>query len=256
MNVDQSDSQYGLGVDLITSLVHPERGQRILDLGCGDGRHALYLASLVGNDGRVVGVDPDENSVKRARQAATTAGTSNVNFVHGTMAAVMSDGPFDCVFSNFVLHWIQEADLQLTLVQIRQCLKPGGCLFANFGSSRGTFLTALAALVADTIRKTDCSAPNFCLRSSCFWHDQFARVGFSIERWRQISEGYMSYPNISAFFTFLKAYTSGTFDPGLVPKEVMQELLTEHGLDSNGAEYVHSTVLLEIVVKKPCGVGL
>src|ERR1700680_4353342 len=52
-------------------------GKRVLDLGCGDGRFALGVASFATN---VEGLDPDEKAIAAAKKAARKAGARNVRF--------------------------------------------------------------------------------------------------------------------------------------------------------------------------------
>lgn len=77
----------------------------MLDLGCGTGGLTRRLAELVGPDGRVLGIDPDEARIALARR---TAGAPNLEFqvaAAETLGEVARDRPFDLVFSNFVFHW-------------------------------------------------------------------------------------------------------------------------------------------------------
>ena len=109
-----------LGVPLI-ELLAPKAGERILDLGCGDGVLARRLMDL-GCD--VLGVDASPAMVEAARS-------------RGVSAQVMDghDLPFheefDAVFSNAALHWMLEPDEVLR--RIRQSLRSGGRFVAELG---------------------------------------------------------------------------------------------------------------------------
>ena len=56
------------------------RGQRVLDVGTGPGEPALTIAGLVGQDGKVSGIDPSPEMVEAARRAAARDGITNVDF--------------------------------------------------------------------------------------------------------------------------------------------------------------------------------
>jgi trans-aconitate methyltransferase len=105
----------------VVELLAPKRGERILDLGCGDGVLTRTLADF-GCD--VVGVDSSAAQVEAAR-------------ARGLDARVMSaeelpfDGEFDAVFSNAVLQWIRRADPMIA--GVHRALKPGGRFVAECG---------------------------------------------------------------------------------------------------------------------------
>jgi SAM-dependent methyltransferase len=99
------------------------RPQRLLDFGCGIGDTAPLHLRHLGVEA-VVGVDPSEASIERAR--ADFAGP-NVTFE--TTARYRPDGGFDLVFVNGVFHHIRPAERPGALAVVRQSLRPGG-LFA------------------------------------------------------------------------------------------------------------------------------
>lgn len=77
------------------------RGKRVLDLGCGDGRFALGVASFAAN---VVGLDPDEEAIAAAKKAARQAGARNVRFRVGAAQRLPHpDGAFDVVILSWTL---------------------------------------------------------------------------------------------------------------------------------------------------------
>jgi SAM-dependent methyltransferase len=94
-------------------------GGRALDVGCGSGRVCAALKKAFPR-AEVVGVDPDEESLARAKAAAP-----GVDFVVGTAADIK--GQFDLITLCDVLHDLPEP--VKTLNQIRALLKPDGTLF-------------------------------------------------------------------------------------------------------------------------------
>ncbi|HEY4359452.1 MAG TPA: methyltransferase domain-containing protein [Bryobacteraceae bacterium] len=105
----------------VVELLAPKPGERILDLGCGDGVLSKKLADL---GCEVVAVDSSVPQVEAARKLGLNA--------HATAG---EDLPyreeFDAVFSNAVLHWIKRADAMLEAVY--RSLKPGGRFVAECG---------------------------------------------------------------------------------------------------------------------------
>lgn len=76
-------------------------GKRVLDLGCGDGRFALGVASFAAH---VEGLDPDETAIAIARKAARKAGARNVRLRVGAAQRLpYPDGAFDVVILSWTL---------------------------------------------------------------------------------------------------------------------------------------------------------
>jgi SAM-dependent methyltransferase len=105
----------------VLDLLSPQPGERILDLGCGDG---VLTKKLVEIGCKVVAVDSSAPQVEAARKL-------------GLEAYVMSgedlpyQAEFDAVFSNAVLHWIKRADAVIKAVF--RSLRPGGRFVAECG---------------------------------------------------------------------------------------------------------------------------
>ncbi len=77
------------------------RGKRVLDLGCGDGRFALGIASLATS---VEALDPDEEGIAAAKRAAGKAGARNVRFGVGAAQRLpYPDEAFDVVILSWTL---------------------------------------------------------------------------------------------------------------------------------------------------------
>jgi len=77
------------------------RGKRVLDLGCGDGRLALGVASFAN---RVDGIDPDPKVISEAKRNARKAGVRNVRFAAGAAQHLpLPDAAFDVVILSWSL---------------------------------------------------------------------------------------------------------------------------------------------------------
>ena len=107
----------------VVDLLDPQPGERILDLGCGDG---VLTETLIAAGCQVVAIDSSPEQVRAARARGLDA-----RIVDGT--ALPFNAEFDAVFSNAVLHWIKDADAALTSVV--QALKPGGRFVAELGGA-------------------------------------------------------------------------------------------------------------------------
>jgi trans-aconitate methyltransferase len=110
----------------VVELLAPQPGERILDLGCGDG---LLTEKLAAAGSQVVAVDaaPDMVAAAKARglDARVVAGQS-----------LAFDREFDAVFSNAALHWMQPPEA--VLAGVARALKPGGRFVAEMGGHNNT----------------------------------------------------------------------------------------------------------------------
>lgn len=105
----------------VVELLSPQPGERILDLGCGDGALSLKLVDL---GCKVVAVDSSAEMIKAAKTLGLDA-----HVVNGQ--SLVFDNEFDAVFSNAALHWIKEPVQVITGVW--RALKPGGRFVGEFG---------------------------------------------------------------------------------------------------------------------------
>lgn len=111
---------------LIADLSLPP-GSRGLDVGCGVGLFALWLAEAVGPDGRVLGIEPSEERVAAARDLVGEASAGRVEFRPGDGTDIDApDASFDWVWCANVLHHIQ--DTGTALREFARVLRPGGCI--------------------------------------------------------------------------------------------------------------------------------
>jgi SAM-dependent methyltransferase len=106
------------------------RISKILDLGCGTGRHAVELGAR-GFD--VTGVDLSEAMLNRARERSYS-GSGKVEFAQGDIRTYRSDAAFDAVLMNFnVLGYMYDNDdFIAALNTARANLRHGGLLIADF----------------------------------------------------------------------------------------------------------------------------
>lgn len=102
----------------------PSSGERILDLGCGDGQLTARIADV---GARVVGVDASPEMVAVARARGLDA-----RVMDGQRLAF--DSEFDAVFSNAALHWMRE-DPEAVLCGVFRALKAGGRFVAEMGGA-------------------------------------------------------------------------------------------------------------------------
>lgn len=119
----------------VVALLDPQPGERILDLGCGDGVLSEVLAA---GGSAIVGVDASPELIAVARQKGIDARLMDA--MELTFA-----GEFDAVFSNAALHWMPDAAAVVS--GVRAALKTGGRFVGEFGG-QGNCGAICAALEA------------------------------------------------------------------------------------------------------------
>ncbi|MGI4879061.1 MAG: class I SAM-dependent methyltransferase [Janthinobacterium lividum] len=105
----------------VVALLDPKTGERILDLGCGDG---VLTEKLVAAGASVLGVDADASMLDAARARGL-----DVAQVDGQ--ALDFDAEFDAVFTNAALHWMP--DQAAVAAGVFRALKPGGRFVGECG---------------------------------------------------------------------------------------------------------------------------
>jgi len=123
-----------LGVSVLAWL-DARPGERILDLGCGDG----VLTQKIAQSGAcVVGIDASEQLIASARGRG-------LDVRLGRGEALGFDREFDAVFSNAALHWMTEP--RAVINGVHRALKPDGRFVAEFGG-HGNVAAIVTALIA------------------------------------------------------------------------------------------------------------
>lgn len=131
-------SRYG---ERLLQYLNPQKGERILDLGCGTGD----LSEKIYESGaEVVGIDNSATMIDAAKKKYP-----GILFFQQDARHMNQEGLFDAVFSNAVLHWIPEKEK--VIAQVHRLLKPGGRLVVEFGG-KGNNQQMLNAL-RETFRK-------------------------------------------------------------------------------------------------------
>jgi SAM-dependent methyltransferase len=124
----------------VVDLLAPRAGERVLDLGCGDG---ALTEQLVAAGCHVVGVDasPEQTAGARARGLdARVCDGERLDFL----------AAFDAVFSNAALHWMKRPDV--VIAGVWRALVPGGRFVGEFGGA-GCVATIETALLAALARR-------------------------------------------------------------------------------------------------------
>jgi arsenite methyltransferase len=117
-----SDPQFESGKRLVERLGLDD-GARVLDVGCGTGRLAHWIAERIGTKGVVTGIDPLEERIQIAR---SRGGAARYDVGRAEDLGAFEDASVDAVCMSSVFHWV--AEKARALGEVRRVLRPGGRL--------------------------------------------------------------------------------------------------------------------------------
>ena len=120
-----ADADLHLGCGVPTEHAGLAPGQTVVDLGSGAGLDAFVARRIVGDTGRVIGIDFAPEMIAKARANAENLGVENVQFVEGDIEDIPLDAnTADVVLSNCVLNLVP--DKTQAFAEIHRILQPGG----------------------------------------------------------------------------------------------------------------------------------
>ena len=156
--------------EAVLAMLDAQAGERILDLGCGDGALTEKIAAL---GAEVIGIDTSPELLA----AAANRGL-DVRAMDGRNLEF--DTPFDAVFSNAVLHWINEPDLVIS--NVWNALKPDGRFVAEFGGhgNVAALVTAMRAVGFKHDGDPNLAGPWF-FPTTAEYSTLLQRAGFKVE---------------------------------------------------------------------------
>jgi trans-aconitate methyltransferase len=124
----------------VFDLLNPQSGERILDLGCGDG---ALTEKLVAAGASVIGVDASGDMISAARARGLDARVMDAYELEFR-------AEFDAVFSNAAMHWMKR-DPDAVIQGVRRALKPGGRFAAEMGGHG--CVAAIVVALCSTVEK-------------------------------------------------------------------------------------------------------
>ena len=127
----------------VVDLLAPRKGERILDLGCGDG---VLTEAIAAYGADVLGVDLSEELL-----SATAAKGLKVQMVDGHALPFADE--FDAVFTNAALHWMRRPEL--VIASIHRALRSRGRFVGEFGG-HGNVAAIATAMRAWRSRASEC----------------------------------------------------------------------------------------------------
>ena len=213
-------------------LLVPSAGERILDLGCGDG---LLTEKIVATGASVVAVDAAPDLVATAR-------------TRGIDARIMCgqdltfDREFDAVFSNAALHWVRPPEA--VLAGVRRALKPGGRFVGEMGGHNNTaaIIVVLSAVLGRNGLDAHQISPWY-FPSAAAYRKKLEVAGFSVKEIRIVPRPTALPTSIEPWLdTFAQTFFGALPEPDRSPARAeVADLLRPVLMDETGtwiADYV------------------
>ncbi len=119
------DADLGLGCGLPTEFANLKKGNTVVDLGAGAGNDVFVARSIVGDTGKVIGIDMTEEMIELANKNKDKLGYENIDFRLGEIEDLpVDEDTTDVVISNCVLNLVP--DKEKAFSEIHRILKKDG----------------------------------------------------------------------------------------------------------------------------------
>ena len=223
----------------VLALLAPKPGERVLDLGCGDGALTAAIAAA-GTD--VLGIDGSADMV----QAAVARGL-DARVMDGERLAF--EGAFDAVFSNAALHWMLDAEA--VVAGVARALVPGGRFVGEMGG-HGNVASIAVALRAVLGRRGPDPRDVWFFPTAADYARLLERHGFMVEQATLIPRPTLLLTGISGWLaTFSRPFLGNipVSDGAALLAEI--ERLLAPTLRTPGGEWIADYVRLRFAAHRP-----
>ena len=203
-----SDLQKEHGKEMIQKL-SLEKNMKILDLGCGTGYLSALLADSVGPGGTVVAIDPNKSRLELAEKQYSRP---NLVFLEANDATFPKD-QYDLVFSNYVLHWIENKTALLN--RVYHNLKPGGRFAFGVCAHQPTIVEQMDDLMGPEMKQC------FHWMSASEYNHLATAAGFKVT-FSDVQKKPAHFENIEHLIQVYCGSTEGRFNPGKIEPAILE----------------------------------
>ena len=228
-----SDLQRKHGEELIKKL-SLEENMKILDLGCGTGYHSALLADSVGPEGTVMAIDPNKSRLELAEKLYSRP---NLVFLEANDVTFPKD-QYDLVFSNYVLHWIENKNALLK--KVHQNLKPGGRFAFIVPEHQPTIIEQMDHMVGPEMMQ------GFHWMSATEYNHLATAIGFKVTS-SETEVKPLNFATVEGLLKWYCATTEGRFNPDNLDPTVLKVFKQSFGDGPTDIDLHRMT----IIVTKP-----
>jgi arsenite methyltransferase len=156
-----ADADLNLGCGVPSEYAGMKEGDTVVDLGSGAGNDVFVSRAIVGDSGKVIGIDFSLEMVGKAFKNKAKLGYENVDFKYGEIEAIpLEENYADVVISNCVMNLVPDKNKAFT--EVLRILKPGGhfcisdiVIIGNLPSELRNSAAAYAGCVAGALQKDE-----------------------------------------------------------------------------------------------------
>jgi len=203
------------------------KGINALDLGCGTGKVTAILAKMIGDQGKVLGVDISELNIKIATNYTESKQIKNASFETLDAYKLKSENKYDVIYSRFLLSHLSNP--QIVLANMLRALTSGGALLieetdfsGHFSYPTSTYFDQYVSLYQDLLKKRGADANMGQGLVKLLTDTGFTGIKFQISQPAHIHEE----GKLMAEITF-KGISQALFQEGLITKEEFVKIHSE-----------------------------
>lgn len=153
--------------DWVIEQCKPYPGMRVLELGCGTGKHTFPFADLI-SPGSILGIDISQEAVTEVNAKAKTSQLNQVRAMKGSFddcINLLHDSKFDLILSCYAIYYAK--DMKGVLCDLRSLLNPNGHIFiCGYGKGNNQEIFDIINQVISNPREQRESAGDFIHASS------------------------------------------------------------------------------------------
>ncbi|XP_046856017.1 uncharacterized protein LOC124449115 [Xenia sp. Carnegie-2017] len=221
-------------------------------MGCGTGELTLCIGEIVGEKGRVVGVDPDIGRIHYAIQHNYKV-NKNISFQNGDSSSEFvqrNKSFYDIHFSNFSFQWLTLDEKKTFLQTAFECLKPNGTIALQSHEAYPEIALYVESLISkrqNALKNINDKKPIQFFMSKAETTSLIEEMGFEI-----ISSDYefakQRYKTLDDFLNFFSA--SDYHDTNMISSSERKELMARFGNEDCSVDLVDDTIYHIIARKK------
>ena len=192
----------------LLSAVKIAPGSKCLDIGCGTGNNTVLLADIVGQNGHVVGIDPDMRRIEVANDKFKRV---NIDYISGKSIDIPTcESGYDLIVSNVAMHWVNYEEKIETYRRVFSALRQGGVFASSEAASAFEGFHEILSFCTDEERNRFRDVAHFLTVEEN--REIFQNLGFEIVQIEKVIEESTN-ASLASYLEWFGATVHGMVDP-------------------------------------------